>query len=104
MHKLKQFWERLPIWARSKYFIAGFGFLIWMLFLDTNSVLTQLELSREIKDLDQAKTHYEAEVEKDLEALKKLDGSDASLEKFAREQYRMRRDNEDVFIIQAEQD
>ena len=95
-------WGKLPKWARSKYFLAGFGFLVWMIFLDTNSFLTQLELSREIKDLEAAKSHYEAELEKDLEALKKLNGSDASLEKFARERYRMRRANEDVFIIPSE--
>ena len=74
-------------------------FVIWMAFFDTNSLLIHLELKKEINKLEQQKTFLETEIEKDKKVLKKL-SSEEELEKFAREEYYMKKDNEEIFLIE----
>ena len=76
-------------------------FLVWMLFFDANSWLIHRDLNSEINDLEAQKEYYRKEIEKDNKALKKLN-NDEGLEKFARETYYMKRDNEEIFIIEYE--
>jgi cell division protein FtsB len=76
-------------------------FVIWMLFFDANSWLIHHELNTEIDDLEDEKEYYRKEIEKDKKDLKKL-STEEGLEKFAREEYYMKRDNEDIFIIEYE--
>lgn len=76
-------------------------FVIWMLFFDTNSFLTHVELNKEIKDLETEKEYYKREIEKDNKEIKKLSNDDG-LEKFAREKYYMKRENEEIYIIEYE--
>ncbi len=76
-------------------------FTVWMLFFDANSWLIHRELNTEIKDLENEKAYYKKEIEKDNKVIKKL-STEAGIEKFAREQYYMKRDNEEIFIIEYE--
>ena len=76
-------------------------FTVWMLFFDANSWLIHHELNSEINDLEDEKEYYQKEIEKDKKALKKL-SSEEGLEKFARETYYMKRENEEIFIIEYE--
>ena len=76
-------------------------FTVWMLFFDANSWIIHNELNNDIEDLDAKKEYYKREIEKDNKAIKKL-SSEEGLEKFAREEYYMKRENEDVFIIEYE--
>lgn len=83
----------------NKYVLVTVGFLVWLLFLDANSYLTQRELNRELQELKEDIQFYKSEIEKDEKILKKLDRED-TYEKIAREKYHMKRPNEDVYIIQ----
>jgi cell division protein FtsB len=76
-------------------------FIVWMLFFDANSYLIHSELNSDIKDLETEKEYYQKEILKDKKALKKL-STEEGLEKFAREEYYMKRDNEEIFIIEYE--
>ncbi|MBT8393961.1 MAG: septum formation initiator family protein [Bacteroidia bacterium] len=76
-------------------------FAVWMLFFDTNSLLTHLELNNEIDDLENEKDYYQREIKKDKKEIKKLSDSDG-LEKFAREKYYMKKENEEIYIIEYE--
>ena len=77
------------------------AFLIWMLFFDSNSLMIHHELNQDLKKLDDEKNYYKQEIEKDLIEIKKLT-SDQGLEKFAREEYHMKKSNEDIYIIEYE--
>ncbi|APY10497.1 septum formation initiator [Seonamhaeicola sp. S2-3] len=77
------------------------AFAIWMLFFDANSWVIHHELNTEIKDLENEKEYYKKEIEKDNKILKEL-STEEGLEKFAREEYYMKRDNEEIFIIEYE--
>ncbi|SFC80295.1 FtsB family cell division protein [Algibacter pectinivorans] len=76
-------------------------FVVWMLFFDANSWLIHHELNTEIEDLENEKSYYKKEIEKDKKDLKKI-STDEGLEKFAREAYYMKRDNEEIYIIEYE--
>ena len=74
-------------------------FCVWMLFFDTNSWLIHRELNQEIEAIKKEKDYYRKEIENDQKSLKKLN-TEFGLEKFAREAYYMKRENEDTFIIE----
>lgn len=76
-------------------------FIIWMLFFDANSYLIHHELNSDIDDLEAEKEYYQKEIEKDKKAIKKL-STEEGLEKFAREEYYMKHDSEEIFIIEYE--
>ncbi len=86
----------------KNWFILIFvGFVVWMLFFDTNSGLIHHELNSDIEALENSKEYYKKEIEKDNKAIKKL-SSEEGLEKFAREEYYMKKENEEIFIIEYE--
>ncbi|UZO82695.1 septum formation initiator family protein [Aquimarina sp. ERC-38] len=72
-----------------------------MLFLDTNSFLIHHELNNEIEQLNDNKKYYQKEIQVDQKQIKSLK-NDASLEKFAREEYFMKKENEEIYIIEYE--
>ena len=76
-------------------------FIVWMLFFDANSWLIHHELNTNIDALESEKEYYKKEIEKDNKAIKTL-SSEEGLEKFAREEYYMKRDNEEIYIIEYE--
>ena len=76
-------------------------FAIWMLFFDTNSFLTHWELGKDIKKLEDEKEYYTREIEKDKKEIKKL-SDEEGLEKFAREKYYMKKENEEIYLIEYE--
>jgi cell division protein DivIC len=93
---------RIPPIFRNFYVLTGIIFVVWMLFLDSNDFMSRYKLSAKLRALENEKEYYEQkikEVEKDQE---ELFGDRQSLEKFAREKYLMKKDNEDVFIIVEE--
>jgi len=84
---------------KNKYLIALLIFLVWMLFFDKNDMISQYAYSTKVKKLKEERDFYlkqTAEVKKDLN---ELDSNLNSIEKFAREKYFMKKDNEDVFVI-----
>ncbi|MEM5566124.1 septum formation initiator family protein [Psychroserpens sp. AS72] len=78
-----------------------FVFAIWMLFIDSNSLLIHRELNQDITDLEDEKAYYKNEIEKDKKAIKELSTEDG-IEKLAREKYYMKKENEDIYIIEYE--
>ena len=76
-------------------------FALWMLFIDSNSLLIHHELNEDISDLEDEKEYYKNEIEKDNKAIKEL-STDEGVEKLAREKYYMKKDNEDIYIIEYE--
>ena len=76
-------------------------FLIWMLFFDANSYLIHRELNKEINELEKEKNYYIREMEADKKTIKQL-STDDGIEKLAREKYYMKKENEDIYIIEYE--
>jgi len=86
-----------------KYLIILSAFLIWMTFLDNNSLLIHNELNQEIKKLKSRKDALSKEISDDQNLIEKLENID-SLEHYGRENYNLKKDNEDIFIIEFKSD
>lgn len=72
-----------------------------MIFIDSNSLLIHRELNQDIEDLENEKEYYKNEIEKDKKAIKEL-STDEGIERTARETYYMKKDDEDIYIIEYE--
>lgn len=92
-----------------KYFkplrnVFGLGllfFIIWMLFIDSNSLLSHMDLNAEIDKANKQKEHYNKGIEADAKEIKKLE-TEEGIEKFAREEYYMKKEKEEIYIIEYE--
>jgi len=87
--------QRMP----SKYLIIGILFIVWMLFFDTNSWLVHRELNQEVDKIEKNKRYYLNEINKDQKLVQKLKDT-SELQKFARETYFLKKENEDIYIIE----
>ena len=74
-------------------------FIIWMIYFDSNSLLTHKKLNKDIEELNERKSYYNNEIKKDQRELKMMQ-SDSGLEKYAREKLFMKKDNEEIFLIE----
>ena len=84
---------------KNKYFITGFFMLVWISFFDKYDLVTQYQARQSLKQLEKDKDYYTQEIKKNQEEIQELQTNDRSLEKFAREKYMMKKDDEDIFLI-----
>ncbi len=91
--------DKIPPWLRNKYIITIIIFVLWLLLFDANNLLDRWRDMRIFRSLEKDKEYYIERVEEDRRKLEELRSSDENLEKFAREQYRMKKPDEDVYII-----
>ena len=85
----------------NKYMLVVLPFVIWMLFFDTNSYLIHKELNDDINALEDNKEFYKSEIDHDKEFINKMKDSNEQ-EKYAREKYYLKKENEDIYIIEHE--
>ncbi len=83
----------------NPYIAITIAFVIWMLFFDDNSYLFHKELNTIINEKKAEIELYEAEIEKDKKSIQQLKNDDV-LENYARETYYMKKDNEEIYIIE----
>ena len=94
----------LPAWLKNKYFLSAGAFIAWMLFFDPKDVFTQSQHQRELKELQVSKAWYQMEIKKEAIEIEQLRTNPATIEKYARENYLMKRENEDIFLIPEKPD
>lgn len=87
----------------NKYIWVLLFFVSWMLFLDNYSYLDHRLLNKQIQELEDNKEYYKEEINQDLKSIKSFKNPD-QIEKYAREKYYMKRENEDIYIIEFEDD
>ncbi|MGB5822251.1 MAG: septum formation initiator family protein [Saonia sp.] len=83
------------------YILVLTVFVIWMVFFDTNSLLIHMELRKEIKKLEKQQEFLREEITKDKKIIETL-SDPKELEKFAREQYYLKKKNEEIYLIEYE--
>jgi cell division protein DivIC len=87
----------------NKYVWVLLFFATWMIFLDNYSYFDHRFLDKQIEELEDNKKYYQDEIKKDQENIKELKNSE-QIEKYAREKYYMKKDSEDIYIIEFEGD
>lgn len=81
------------------YSIIVISFIIWMLFFDENSYLLHRKLDNEINDSERAIQIYKSKINEYETMIEKLEDS-SQLERFAREQYLLKKENEDIYFFE----
>ena len=84
---------------KNFYFLFFILFILWMTFIDTNGFYNRYRLSKKLSDLESQKVFYTNEIEQISVDKKSFDNNDELLEKYAREKYLMKKENEDIFYI-----
>lgn len=95
---MKRFKKVLKV-VKNKYLLTLLGLAVWLTFFDRNDIFTQYNLRQEVVKLEQERDYYLSEIASNKKSIRELQTNDKSLERFARETYLMKRDNEDVFVI-----
>jgi cell division protein DivIC len=99
MDKLKAIYHKIKPFL-NKYLITVVVFLVFIVFVDENNVIRRVQYEMKIRELKQEIRHYRKLSEESEIKLKKLHSSDAELERVAREDYLMKKPNEDVYIVE----
>ncbi len=97
--RIRNLYEKLPAPLRNKYLITFVVFLVWIFFIDTFDIITQVRMNNEFKQLKEQQEFYKTEIEKDSIKVYNLNNNPEEQERFARERFLMKKDNEDVFIV-----
>lgn len=84
----------------SKYVIAVVAFAVWMTFFDARDIPTRMTRSKELQQLNTKIQYYRQQIDTTQSELKNLESNPATLEKYAREKYLMKKDDEEIFIEQ----
>lgn len=98
MPKFK-FTDKIPANLRNKYILTILIFLIWIIFLDSNNLIARFKDMRELHKLSNDREYYLNKIKVDQKKLQELRTDNDNLEKFAREQYRMKKPDEDLYIV-----
>jgi len=103
MKQLQKYLEKLAPFYKNKYLIAGTLFLTWLIFFDQNNLLERSHQLKHLRQLQDDKVYYQERISEDSTRLLQLKTNNDNLERFAREKYFMKRDNEDIFVIVEEE-
>lgn len=91
--------SHIPSWLKNKYLLAGAAFLVWVIFFAENDIPSSFKRVQTLNKLQQTELHLNKQIaitHKDLDLLKT---NPQTIEKYARENFWMKKDNEDLFII-----
>ena len=92
----------VPKQLKNKYILTAGAFAVWMLFFDNRDVITTHFRHRaELNRLQESKAYYQNEISKTKKELEQLKSDPRVLEKYAREKYRMKKDDEELFVISS---
>jgi cell division protein DivIC len=99
MNKLSQLFFKLLPKLKNKYVLTILIFLAWLLFFDRNNLIDRFKEIRKLHQFEKDRVYFTERIEIDSKRLKQLRTSNRNLEKFAREQYYMKKPNEEIFVI-----
>lgn len=91
--------QKTPPLFRNVFFLTGIGFIVLMLFIDDNNMFAQYRLYKQWKKIEVEKEFYKAEMEKAREQYYAIMNDQQYVERYAREKYLMKKNNEDLFVI-----
>lgn len=103
MDRIQDIIKKLPKPLRNKYLILFLLFILWIVFIDDYNLINQSKIKNTVDDLKIQKEFYISEIKSDSTELYKLQNDPAEQERFAREKFLMKKENEDIFIIREKE-
>ena len=103
MDRIQDIIKKLPKPLRNKYLILFLLFILWVVFIDDYNLINQSKIKNTVDDLKSQKEFYISEIKSDSIELYKLQNDPPEQERFAREKFLMKKENEDIFIIREKE-
>jgi cell division protein DivIC len=98
-----KFLTNIPSWLKNKYLLTTAGFIVWICFFDSRDLITShFREKGELNRLESSKKYYEQQIATTKQELEQLKSNPSLLEKYAREKYLMKKDNEDLFLVRGD--
>ena len=95
--------SRIPSFMKSRYLLTAAGFAVWILFFDSRDLITSHFRERsQLLKLEESKKYYEQQIAVTKQELEQLKTNPAVLERYAREKFLMKKENEDLFRIRED--
>jgi cell division protein DivIC len=94
-----RFINKVPAIFRNKYILTILIFVVWVFLLDSNNLISRFQDMRELHRLNEDREYLQNKVEVDKKKINELKTDNHNLEKFGREQYLMKKPDEDLFIV-----
>jgi cell division protein FtsB len=91
-------------YLKNKYVIVTLAFVVWILFFDKNNLISQFRLAKKLDEVQHEKDYYLNEIKETEQTIEELTSDTQNLEKYAREKYLMKKENEDIYIIVEEEE
>ena len=83
----------------NKYLVSLIFLVVMITFFDRYDLITQYQLRAQLHELEQTKMFYENEISKNKATIYSLQNNAQELERFAREKYLMKKNNEEIFLV-----
>jgi len=99
MGRIRNIINKIPKPLKNKYILTLVFFAFWIIFIDDYNLIKQHQLQKNVDALEDQKEYYISKINKDSAELYHLQNNKEEQERFAREKFLMKKDNEDVFII-----
>lgn len=96
---MKPIFQKIWPWLKNKYILTISVFAIWMFFFDQNNMVDRIKMTSEINQLEEDREYFMEQILIDSARLNQLTTNKENLEKYAREQFLMKKPNEDVFVV-----
>ena len=96
-----KFLTHIPSWLKNKYLLTGVFFVVWMVFFDPKDILSDLDRRGKLNELLSSELNLKKQITDAKQELDLLKNDAQSIEKYAREKYLMKKDNEDLFIVKT---
>ena len=90
----------IPPFFKQKYMLTGLVFVFWLSFIDSNNFFQQWESMRELHKMKEVREYYKNKVQENSDMLHELKTNPEVLERYAREEYLMKRTDEDLFLVE----
>lgn len=91
--------KKIIKYAGNFYVLSILLFLFWMVFIDSNSLVIHLRLTKKLWDLEDQKEFYQEKKQQIKAEREELMSNAELLEKFARERYLMKKPTEDLYVV-----
>ena len=104
MKQINELIDKIPNYLKNKYLIAVVLFIVWITFFDNFNIIKQSKIKKNINQLEKNKKFYIQEITKDSSEYYDLLNDAEKREKFAREKFLMKKEDEDVYIIRRKND
>ena len=97
-------WNNIIKYVKNKYLLTLVVFTVWILLFDSNNLIDRFSQIKSLNQLEKDKEYYQERIEEDSKKLNELETDKENLEKFAREQYLMKKEDEEIFVVIDEEE